>query len=40
MIAMADPEKHRDGMNVVRRPERKCPFFIEPVPQLNFAISQ
>ncbi len=36
MVAMAaDPEKHRNGMDVVFRAERKCLFAFGPASQLN-----
>jgi len=35
MAAMADLEKHRNGMDVVCRAERKCLSTFESSPQLN-----
>jgi hypothetical protein len=35
MVAMADLEKHRNGLYVVYRTERERPFTFEPAPQLN-----
>jgi hypothetical protein len=33
-VAMADPEKHRNEMDVVCRDERKCLVTFDPAPQL------
>jgi hypothetical protein len=35
MVIMADLEKLRNGMYVVCRAERKCPFTFESSPQLK-----
>jgi hypothetical protein len=33
--AMAHPKEHRNGMDVVCRPERKWLFTLNPLPQLH-----
>jgi hypothetical protein len=40
MVVITDLEKHRNGMYVVCRAERKCLFTFEPAPQLNANLRQ
>ena len=40
MVVMADLEKHRNGMYIICRAERKCLFTFELAPQLNANLCQ